>query len=483
MNDAELLRQYVKDHSDSAFAELVKRHVNLVYFTALRMVHQRALAEDITQLVFVQLARKAPDIREGNALPGWLYRVTHCQAANALRADQCRRQHEAEAMMQAELQIETAWENIGSGLEEAMNTLDAAEQNLVILRFFQKRSWREVGDALALSEDTVQRRVGRALEKLRSHFGRRGVAVSASVLGLTIAANAAPAAPSGLASSVASAALAGAAHPGSVGLLATIKSILMKKAACAILAVAVVAAGSIPLIVARANPTNAPVTLGSLYKGRVLHFTFDRDETGGNRITDASGQGNHGKALGAHWTPDGRKGGAYEFTSDGDEILVPNHATLNPKCLTLAAWIKTTAKDAVWRRIFDKSYSKGYALSIAGDWNKNSWRGQLSLEMGPGTHFIVSKSNVADGQWHLAVATFDGTAEVLYVDGQPEASLQWDKPASAGATDFNLVIGCNRSNLKEDDLGTSFRGLIDEPMVWNRALSAREVAFLYQSQQ
>jgi RNA polymerase sigma factor (sigma-70 family) len=482
MNDAELLREYVEDQSDSAFAELVKRHVNLVYFTALRMVRQPALAEDIAQLVFVQLARKAPAIREGNALPGWLYRVTHCQAANALRADRSRRQHEAEAMMQAELEIETAWESIESGLEEAMNTLNAAEQDLVVMRFFQERSWREVGDALALSEDTVQRRVGRALEKLRAHFVRRGVAVSASVLALTIAANAVQAAPAGLASTVAGASLAGAGAAGSSTFLTAIKIILMKRITYAILSAAIVAAVSIPIIVAKAGPTNAPVTAESLAKGRVLYFTFDRDETGGDKVTDASGQGNHGKASGVHWTADGRKGGAYEFTADGDQIEVANNESLNPAQFTLAAWIKTSFADGIWRRIFDKSYSKGFALSIAGDCQQNNWRGQVSLEIGPGNHFIVSKTNVADGQWHQVVATFDGAGEVLYVDGQPEAKLHWKTPGQAGATDFNLVIGCNRSNLTEDDLGKSFRGLIDEPMVWNRALSASEVTFLYRSQ-
>ncbi len=187
--------------------------------------------------------------------------------------------------------------------------------------------------------------------------------------------------------------------------------------------------------------------------------------------------------MGVRWTADGRKGGAYEFTADGNEIVVPNNVSLNPMDLTLAAWIKTTNKDAVWRRIFDKSYTKGYALSIAGDWKENNWRGRVSLEMGPGTHFILSKTDVADGRWHQAVATFGGAGEVLYVDGKPEASLQWKNPGWTGETDFDLVIGCNRSNLTEDDLGKSFRGVIDEPMVWNRALSAKEVAFLFKSQQ
>ena len=169
--------------------------------------------------------------------------------------------------MQAQLDTNTAWEYIGSGLEEAMHTLDLAEQNLIVMRFFEEQSWREVGNALALSEDTVQRRVGRALEKLRAHFTRRGVAVSASVLGLAIAANAVSAAPAGLASTVATASLAGAAGAESFSLSTEIKTILAKKTTCAILTAVIIAAVSIPLILAKANPTKGPVTTMASAKG------------------------------------------------------------------------------------------------------------------------------------------------------------------------------------------------------------------------
>ena len=104
------------------------------------------------------------------------------------------------------------------------------------------------------------------------------------------------------------------------------------------------------------------------------------------------------------------------------------------------------------------------------------------MEIGPGTHFVLTKTRVSDGQWHQVVMTFDGAEEVLYVDGKPQNRIQWQEPGEVGSTSFNLVIGCNRSNLNEEDLGTSFRGLIDEPMVWNRALSEAEVAFLFDSQ-
>jgi hypothetical protein len=162
---------------------------------------------------------------------------------------------------------------------------------------------------------------------------------------------------------------------------------------------------------------------------------------------------------------------------------VPNNPSLNPGQFTLSAWIKTTTGDHYWRRIFDKSYNEEFALSVAGDYQNNKSYGQVSFEIGPGTHFALTKKRVDDGQWHQVTATFDGTNEVVYVDGQVEVQKQWDGTDKAGSSDFDLVIGCNRSNIakSEDDLGVSFRGLIDEPMMWNRALSPAEVAYLFQS--
>ena len=485
MNDAELLREFVERGQEAAFAQLVERHLNLVYSTALRMVREPALAEDVAQSVFVHLARKAPTIRDGQCMPGWLYRVTHCQAANAVRAEQTRRRYEAEAMKEAQSDLHATWESISSRLEEAIATLNPAEQDLVLMRYFQNRSWREVGAAVALSEDTVQRRMDRALNKLRAYFGRQGIAASACAIGPAVAAHAVHAAPSGLAASVTAASLAQTAGGSSPGLLLILKTLLMKKTTIALITVALAAVVSFFALQtssrSRAENANQPVTQKSLAKGLVSHFKFDQDETPSG-VKDASGCGHGGKVSGAHWTPDGHNGGAYEFTADGDEIVVPNSKALNPERLTLAAWVKTSQTDALWRRIFDKSYTRGYALSIAGDWQQNQWRGLASMEIGPGTHFVLTKTKVADGQWHHLVMTCDGTEEVLYVDGRPEGRLHWNTPGHVGSTDFDLVIGCNRSNVNEDDYGTSFRGMIDEPMIWDRALSAEEVRFLFESQ-
>jgi RNA polymerase sigma factor (sigma-70 family) len=401
MDDAKLLQEYVAGRSETAFAELVARHVNLVYSTALRVVQDAALARDVAQLVFIQLARKAPLIRSGHALPGWLYRVTRCQAANLVRDDLVRRQREAEAMnmSQPDRESSLAWESIAPHLEAAMSTLSAADQNAVVLRFFRGLSWKEVAGALALREDAAQKRVSRAVDKLRSHFVRRGIGISTTVIMSVIATNAVSAAPVGLASSITSASLAGA---GSFSLFSTIiKTILMKKTACAVLGVALATAITIPVIITHAGQPDAPVSQAGLQKGLVLHLTFDQDEAGGGTITDSSGNGNQGRPSGVRWTPDGKKGGAYEFTADGNEIVISNNASLNPGHLTLAAWVKTRTGDHYWRRIFDKDYRQGFALSVAGDWKQNKWYGQLSMEIGPGSHMAMTKSRVDDGQWLL----------------------------------------------------------------------------------
>jgi RNA polymerase sigma factor (sigma-70 family) len=498
-----LLAEYAANGSEEAFRELVARYIDLVYSTAVRLVNgDTHRAEDVAQTVFADLARLAGTFSQDVMLGGWLHRRTWHVATTLMRNERRRQNRERQAAEMNTLQDnpEGQFERIAPLLDEAINQLGASDRAAIVLRFFEHRDLRAVGVALGSNEDAAQKRVSRAVEKLRCHFARRGIVASSTVIASVIAAHAVHAAPAGLASAVTTASLAGAAGSSSFVLAsAWLKTMLVNKttliAAAVILTATAVSISTVKTQHARAN---APVTVASLREGLVLDMTFDQNEASsgvitassgkarGGKITDSSGKGNHGVAAGVRWTADGKRGGAYEFTADGDEIVITNNKSLNPKQLTLAAWIKTSCMDDKWRRIFDKSYTQGYALSVAGDFGKQTWRGLLSLEMGPGTHFGVTRIKVADGLWHQVVATFDGTDQLLFVDGKLEARpVRWKKREKLGATDFNLVIGCNRSNLSpaENDLGASFRGLIAEPMIWNRALSANEVAFLYQSQQ
>ena len=207
----ELLREYARQNSEAAFAELVCRHINLVYSAALRHVGIAAQAEEITQAVFVILARKSASLREDQILDAWLFETTRLTALSFLRGERRRQFREQEAYMQSILQESTpdpVWQQLAPLLDDAMMRLGCRDREAVVLRFFKGRTLGEVAAALNIKEPAAQKRVSRALEKLRNHFARRGVDSTAAVIGETISANSIQAAPVALAKSVTAVAIA-----------------------------------------------------------------------------------------------------------------------------------------------------------------------------------------------------------------------------------------------------------------------------------
>ncbi len=143
-----LLRDYASTGSEEAFGKLVSGHVDLVYSAALRVVNgDTALARDVAQAVFTDLARQAKALPETVALSGWLYRHTCFRAANAVRAERRRRVREQEAaMMQATHQEpEAAWHQIAPVLEDAMSRLRDRDRDALVLRYFQQFPLKAVG--------------------------------------------------------------------------------------------------------------------------------------------------------------------------------------------------------------------------------------------------------------------------------------------------------------------------------------------------
>jgi len=215
--DHDLLRQFAEQHSETAFAALVARHVDKVYATALRHTRNVHAAEEITQAVFVILAKKSGRLGAKVILAGWLYETARLTAVTYLRSEIRRTRREQEAHMQSALNepADDAWPHIAPLLDDAMSKLSAAERHAVVLRYFDGKSLGEVGAALGASEDAAKKRVSRAVEKLRGWFTKRGVTLTATVLTATIAANSVQAAPAGLTATVTAAAVKGAAVSGS----------------------------------------------------------------------------------------------------------------------------------------------------------------------------------------------------------------------------------------------------------------------------
>ena len=211
--DLELLRCYAETGAEEAFAELLKRHIDLVWAAAWRVSGDRELARDVAQTVFTDLARKAKKLPGGTVLPGWLYRAACYAAAMHIRGEARRAQRERQAMQQNELRsgdAETrAAAELQPVLDAALADLTETDRDAVVLRFLAGRSLAEVGVTLGTNEDAAQKRVSRALEKLREAFRKRGITVSGGIVAAALGVAGAQAAPVGLGGVIATAALAG----------------------------------------------------------------------------------------------------------------------------------------------------------------------------------------------------------------------------------------------------------------------------------
>ena len=209
-SDMELAREYAVHGSEPAFEELVNRHIDLVYSTALRHVRNPHLAEEITQATFIILARKAGSLRPHTVLTGWLFKTARYVASAELRTLARRQRRELEAHMESvpESAEPLEWEQIAPLLDEAIAQLGEADRNALMLRFFKQKPLKEVGQELGMDAAAAQMRVTRAVEKLRKFFLQRGLDTSATTVAESISAYSVQAAPATLAKSVAALAIA-----------------------------------------------------------------------------------------------------------------------------------------------------------------------------------------------------------------------------------------------------------------------------------
>lgn len=224
--DMDLVKRFVRNNAQDAFEELVARHINLVYSSALRQVGDSHLAQDVTQAVFIIFARKAPSLRPSTIVSAWLYRTTRFAASDVLKQRRRREHREQEAYMQSTNQptaLDQTWNDIAPNLDEAVASLSESDRRAVVLRFFENKSFSEVAHTLGIEERAAQKRVSRAVEKLRVFFSKRGVATTTAVIAAAISANSVHAAPLGLASTIGSAAVAQTAA-GSSSVYAMVKS-------------------------------------------------------------------------------------------------------------------------------------------------------------------------------------------------------------------------------------------------------------------
>lgn len=254
-DDMSLVREFAGQQNEAAFEALVTRHVNLVYSAALRQVGDAHTAEEVTQAVFIILARKAGSLRRETFLTGWLFKTTRYAAAAERRARVRRLHRETQAYMDhSQTTEDEAWPQIAPLLDEALANLGETDRRAVLLRYFENKPLAEVGATLGVNEDAARKRVNRGLEKLRKLFGKRGVTLTSTVIAGVVGANSVQAAPAVLAKSVTAAAITkGVAASGTT--LTLIKGALKMmawtkaKAAAAIGASVLLATGAVTVVV------------------------------------------------------------------------------------------------------------------------------------------------------------------------------------------------------------------------------------------
>jgi RNA polymerase sigma factor (sigma-70 family) len=226
--DLDLLKRFERDHSQDAFTDLVKRHVNLVYSAALRQVRSPHLAEEITQSVFADLARNAGKLKADTVLTAWLYQVARRTAIDVVRKESRRQAREQIALEMNHMNATAGdWTQIEPLLDDAMDALDETDRAAILLRYFENKNLREVGESLKISDDAAQKRVSRALERLREFFTRRNITIGASGLAVLISANAVQSAPIGLIATLSAAAVLTGTTVSTSTVIAAAKTIAM----------------------------------------------------------------------------------------------------------------------------------------------------------------------------------------------------------------------------------------------------------------
>jgi RNA polymerase sigma factor (sigma-70 family) len=206
MSDQDLLRQYAQEGSEEAFTALVMRYLNFVYSSARRKVRSDELAREVSQVVFLDLSLNAKQLRRDTHLASWLYVVTRRTAVDAIRRESRRQKREQVAVETAAMNSPSAiWSHVEPWLDEAVASLDENDRKAVLLRYFESKNLREIGEMLGVTEDAAQKRVSRAVERLREFLAKRGVTATAAGIAAEISANAMQTAPTGLGAAISSA--------------------------------------------------------------------------------------------------------------------------------------------------------------------------------------------------------------------------------------------------------------------------------------
>jgi RNA polymerase sigma factor (sigma-70 family) len=449
LDDIALLRQYVDDNSEEAFATLVTRHINKVYSVALRHTGNPHQAEEITQAVFVILARKSGRLGRRVILSGWLYQTARLTAVTFIRSAIRRARREQEAHMQSVLNESESdvWKQIAPLLDAAMAGLNETDRHAVVLRFFDGKSMGEIGAAMGANEDAARQRVGRALEKLQKYFARHGVHSTTETIAQAISTHSVQAAPVLLAKSVTAVALAkGAAVSTSTLTLvkATLIAMKTKTTVATIATAAAIMLGTGTYVVYHLETAHAPSTPGDTVPIKLsdtvpIKFANDDFKDPASNLAAAllSGGNNNSDKFLNEIDPDTRRTTNSAPAGHIKCLVAPTSTGSADYLKSLpSAFEKGLATSRSIRYFIDKNSSLfGKRIRISG-WMKASdvrnWAGAAMVVMNVGGYIFAY-----DGMYDRPIHGTTGWQQVEFVTDIPkEPCLIYLAPTLYGTGEF-----------------------------------------------
>ncbi|HEX2746871.1 MAG TPA: sigma-70 family RNA polymerase sigma factor [Verrucomicrobiales bacterium] len=246
------LKVFTATRCERAFRKLTEGHAGLVYSAALRILDgDAALAQDVAQTVFAALAAKPHAVRDGKALAAWLHRAAVGCAVDAVRGENRRRKREQLAIhmtppLDSDSGSTALWEQASPVIDAAMDSLPETDRRLLVLRFWQRQDLRAIGSGFGMSDNAVQKRITRALEKLRGILARRGIRGTAAAISAAMLSAAASSPSSAAIAGITSSSLVGAnaATAGSTSIFTKLLAMTAKQKIAFTSAAAIVAIGA-----------------------------------------------------------------------------------------------------------------------------------------------------------------------------------------------------------------------------------------------
>lgn len=231
---SEWLKEFAQSRSESAFALLVERHLTLVYSVALRRCGgNRGIAEEVTQTVFIDLARQAGRLRSTESVAGWLFRHCCFVSAKTMRSETRRLQREDRALRDAGHPSEPNWSALASVLDDALLDLKPRDRDALLMRFYESLSYPDLGARFGTGDSGARMRVERALDALRDALAQRGITSTAAALATVLTGPAHATVPVELAGAIASAVVgATAISIPALGIGTLMSSSILKSVVC-----------------------------------------------------------------------------------------------------------------------------------------------------------------------------------------------------------------------------------------------------------